>query len=141
MTREALANVELVAIFPEGRITATDELNVFKGGYLRILEREEAPVVAIGLGGLWGSMFSRKEKGWRKRLAATEFGRRITVAAERVARAQWEQPTRLREIVRVLSRTGEELHRAESVLKMLEAAEASPAEHESPASRHEPGAA
>jgi len=116
-TSTALANGELVAIFPEGRITRDGQMNAFKGGYLRILERFEAPVVAIGLGGLWGSMFSRQEKSWRRRLRANEWGRRLTVAAERIAPAHWERPERLRDIVQVLSRIGQELHQTQVALQ------------------------
>jgi len=56
----ALRAGELVAIFPEGRITDTGELYPFKGGIRRILERTPVPVVPIALQGLWGSFFSRK---------------------------------------------------------------------------------
>ena len=55
----ALADGELVCIFPEGRITDTGELNSFKPGVRRIVERRPAPVVPMALVGLWGSFFSR----------------------------------------------------------------------------------
>jgi 1-acyl-sn-glycerol-3-phosphate acyltransferase len=58
---EALAAGELVAIFPEGRITDTGELYPFKGGVRRILDRTPVPVVPMALRGLWGSFFSRKD--------------------------------------------------------------------------------
>jgi 1-acyl-sn-glycerol-3-phosphate acyltransferase len=51
---------ELVAIFPEGRITDTGELYPFKGGIKRIVERTPVPVVPLALKGLWGSFFSRR---------------------------------------------------------------------------------
>jgi len=57
---EALANGELVAIFPEGRITDTGDLYPFKGGIKRIIERKPVPVVPLALKGLWGSFFSRR---------------------------------------------------------------------------------
>ena len=56
---EALAAGELVAIFPEGRITDTGELFPFRGGVRRILDRSPVPVVPMALQGLWGSFFSR----------------------------------------------------------------------------------
>ncbi|MCX9157346.1 MFS transporter [Niveibacterium sp. 24ML] len=52
---------ELVGIFPEGRITDTGELNEFKSGVTRIVERTPVPVVPMALSGLWGSFFSRKD--------------------------------------------------------------------------------
>ena len=56
---EALEHGELVAIFPEGRITDTGELYPFRGGIRRIVERTPVPVVPLALKGLWGSFFSR----------------------------------------------------------------------------------
>jgi 1-acyl-sn-glycerol-3-phosphate acyltransferase len=55
----ALEAGELVAIFPEGRITDTGELNPFRKGIRRIVERTPVPVVPMALSGLWGSFFSR----------------------------------------------------------------------------------
>jgi len=56
---KALEAGELVAIFPEGRITDTGDLYPFRGGIARILERTPVPVVPLALKGLWGSFFSR----------------------------------------------------------------------------------
>jgi 1-acyl-sn-glycerol-3-phosphate acyltransferase len=55
----ALADGDLVCIFPEGKITATGELNEFKHGVQRIVERTPVPVYPMALRGLWGSFFSR----------------------------------------------------------------------------------
>jgi len=57
---EALEAGELVAIFPEGRITDNGDLYPFKGGIKRIIERTPVPVVPLALKGLWGSFFSRR---------------------------------------------------------------------------------
>jgi 1-acyl-sn-glycerol-3-phosphate acyltransferase len=67
---EALREGDLVALFPEGRITDTGELYPFRPGIKRILESAPVPVVPIALRGLWGSFFSRKDgaamsKPWR----------------------------------------------------------------------------
>jgi hypothetical protein len=51
---------DLIGIFPEGRITDTGELDPFRPGIMRALERTPVPVVPIALRGLWGSFFSRK---------------------------------------------------------------------------------
>ena len=56
----ALAAGELIAIFPEGRITDTGELYPFRGGIRRIVERTPVPVIPLALKGLWGSFFSRR---------------------------------------------------------------------------------
>ena len=58
---KALRAGELVAIFPEGRITDTGELYPFRSGIERIVERDPVPVIPLALRGLWGSFFSRKD--------------------------------------------------------------------------------
>jgi 1-acyl-sn-glycerol-3-phosphate acyltransferase len=57
----ALADGELVCIFPEGKLTRTGEMNPFRHGISEILKRHSAPVVPMALRGLWGSVFSRHE--------------------------------------------------------------------------------
>jgi 1-acyl-sn-glycerol-3-phosphate acyltransferase len=51
----------LVGIFPEGKITADGQMNVFKGGIERMVERNPVPVVPLALRGLFGSVFSRAD--------------------------------------------------------------------------------
>ncbi len=64
---EAAAKVlrggDLLAIFPEGAITRDGALQEFKGGIMKILEREPVPVIPMALTNLWGSFFSRVEEG------------------------------------------------------------------------------
>jgi 1-acyl-sn-glycerol-3-phosphate acyltransferase len=57
----ALEAGDLVAIFPEGRITDTGEMSPFRGGVKRIIDRTAVPVVPMALSGLWGSFFSRRD--------------------------------------------------------------------------------
>ena len=57
--RQALAEGELVAIFPEGGLTPDGELQPFRAGIARILQDSPVPVVPMALSGLWGSFFSR----------------------------------------------------------------------------------
>nr|WP_198981759.1 MFS transporter [Herbaspirillum sp. ASV7] len=56
---QALHEGELVCIFPEGKLTRDGELNPFKGGVQKIIERSPVPVLPLALRGLWGSLFSR----------------------------------------------------------------------------------
>ena len=56
----ALANGELVCIFPEGRLTPDGELGDFRPGIDKILARDPVPVIPMALHGLWGSYFSHK---------------------------------------------------------------------------------
>ena len=55
----ALANGELIGIFPEGNITRDGDLQPFRPGIARILAANPVPVVPMALSGLWGSYFSR----------------------------------------------------------------------------------
>jgi len=56
---QALHEGELVCIFPEGKLTSTGEMNEFKGGVKKIVERSPVPVIPMALRGLWGSMLTR----------------------------------------------------------------------------------
>ncbi len=56
----ALDDAEIICIFPEGKITETGDMNPFRPGILKILERNPVPVVPLALRGLWGSFFSRR---------------------------------------------------------------------------------
>jgi 1-acyl-sn-glycerol-3-phosphate acyltransferase len=56
----ALDNGELVGIFPEGKLTDDGKVDTFKQGIDIILSSSNVPVIPVYLGGLWGSMFSRK---------------------------------------------------------------------------------
>jgi 1-acyl-sn-glycerol-3-phosphate acyltransferase len=72
---KALREGDVVAIFPEGRITDNGEMVPFRPGLKRILEQTPVPVVPMALRGLWGSFFSRMggaamSKPWRARLFA-----------------------------------------------------------------------
>ncbi len=75
---EALHQGDLVCIFPEGKLTTTGEMNAFRGGIARIVERSKVPVIPMALRGLWGSVFTRDpgnlfersfSRGWRSKLA------------------------------------------------------------------------
>ncbi len=57
---EALARGELVLIFPEGRLTPDGDIQPFKSGVERILERRPVPVVPMALRNMWSSMWSRR---------------------------------------------------------------------------------
>ncbi|MQU52817.1 MFS transporter [Pseudomonas sp. FSL R10-1339] len=64
-----LADGELVCIFPEGKLTTDGQIDEFKAGVMRILERTPVPVIPMALQGLWGSFFSRDpHKGFFHRL-------------------------------------------------------------------------
>ncbi len=54
---------DLLCIFPEGAITKDGKLGEFKGGLMKVLARQPAPVIPAALQNLWGSFFSRVEQG------------------------------------------------------------------------------
>ena len=57
----------VVGIFPEGRITTTGEMDAFRPGIEKIIERDPAPVVPFAINGLWGSVFSKAPGSKRPR--------------------------------------------------------------------------
>jgi 1-acyl-sn-glycerol-3-phosphate acyltransferase len=59
---QALADGELVGIFPEGRLTADGEMGLFRPGIGRVLERTPVPVIPMALSGLWQSLFARNRE-------------------------------------------------------------------------------
>lgn len=79
---EALADGELVCIFPEGRITDHGDLYPFRPGVAQILARRPVPVVPMALKGLWGSFFSR--------YGGTAFARPIGARLQRGFRSRIE---------------------------------------------------
>ena len=75
----ALRNGELVCIFPEGRLTRDGQIDAFKPGILRMLERCPVPVIPVGMSGLWASSLARNGKSLRQKILGLKMGRRITV--------------------------------------------------------------
>ncbi len=61
--RQVLDAGDLICIFPEGALTKDGTLGPFKAGVMKLLENNPVPVVPMALQNLWGSFFSRIEKG------------------------------------------------------------------------------
>lgn len=75
---QALAEGDLVCIFPEGKLTLNGEMNAFKGGIAKIVAQAGMPVIPMALCGLWGHLLSRNNaprfertfrRNWRSQLA------------------------------------------------------------------------
>ena len=56
--RKALGRGELVGIFPEGGISRTGQVQSFRAGVMKIIEKTPVPVVPIYIDQVWGSIFS-----------------------------------------------------------------------------------
>ncbi len=70
-----LRNGNVVCIFPEGAITRDGEIQRFRPGIEKILERRPVPVVPVSVGRLWGSWFSRCQDGSLKQFPRRLFAR------------------------------------------------------------------
>jgi 1-acyl-sn-glycerol-3-phosphate acyltransferase len=60
----ALAEGEIVGIFPEGKLSTDGEIAEFKAGVERILKARPVPVVPMALRGMWASVFSKQNARW-----------------------------------------------------------------------------
>lgn len=77
----ALAEGELVCIFPEGALTRDGEMAAFKSGVEKILERRPVPVVPMALRGMWDSMWSRRDTRLGRMRVPRRFRAHIEVVA------------------------------------------------------------
>ena len=78
-----LADGEVVCIFPEGTLTRDGEMNEFKRGVEKILERRPVPVVPMALRGLYGSFFSRRDGKAAMTRLPRRFWSRVAMAVAR----------------------------------------------------------
>ena len=86
--KQVLDEGDLLCIFPEGAISRDGELAEFKGGVMRLLAANPAPVVPIALQNVWGSFFSRVEgRAMSKPFRRGIFSRVGLVAGEPVSAA------------------------------------------------------
>jgi len=77
----ALAEGELVCIFPEGALTKDGEIAAFKSGVEKILARRPVPVVPMALKGMWASMWSRRDTRLGRMRVPRRFRAHIEVVA------------------------------------------------------------
>jgi len=77
----ALADGELVCIFPEGALTRDGAMTAFKSGVEKILKRRPVPVVPMALRGMWSSMWSRRDSRLGRMRVPRRFRATIDVAA------------------------------------------------------------
>ena len=63
--RERLDNGEVVALFPEGRISYNGQLGEFKRGFEMAMRESNYPIIPFYIHGLWGSTFSRADEHYK----------------------------------------------------------------------------
>ncbi|KFN49208.1 MFS transporter [Arenimonas composti] len=78
----ALADGQLVCIFPEGALTRDGEIAPFKSGLEKILARRPVPVVPMALRGMWASIWSRRQARLRHLRIPRRLRARVQVIAE-----------------------------------------------------------
>ena len=76
----ALADGDIVCIFPEGGLTLDGEIATFRPGVERILARRQVPVVPLAIRGLWGSIFSRRNSAPGRMRLPRRFRSHLVVA-------------------------------------------------------------
>jgi 1-acyl-sn-glycerol-3-phosphate acyltransferase len=73
----ALADGELVCVFPEGALTRDGAIARFRPGVENILARRAVPVVPMALRGLWGSLWSRRDSALHRARLPRRFRARV----------------------------------------------------------------
>ena len=102
---EALADGEVVCIFPEGGLTADGEIATFRPGVEKILARRPVPVVPMALRGLWGSVWSRRDTMLRRARLPRRFRARVELVVDTPAAPQQVSAVTLEARVRELRGT------------------------------------
>lgn len=76
--RQSLNDGEVVGIFAEGTITRTGQLQAFKPGMTKILQKTHAQIIPVHIEGMWGSLFSFSQGKFFKKWPE-KFRRTITL--------------------------------------------------------------
>jgi len=78
----ALADGELVCIFPEGALTPDGAIAPFRHGVEHVLARRPVPVVPMALRGLWGSVWSRRDAMLHRARLPRRFRARVELVVD-----------------------------------------------------------
>jgi 1-acyl-sn-glycerol-3-phosphate acyltransferase len=78
----ALADGEVVCIFPEGALTRDGNIAPFRPGVEKILARRAVPVVPMALRGLWGSVWSRRDSMLGRARLPRRFRARVELVVD-----------------------------------------------------------
>ena len=80
----ALADGQIVGIFPEGALTRDGEIAPFKSGLEKVLEKRPVPVVPMALKGMWTSMWSHRDGRMRRMRVPRRFRAHVEVVADEI---------------------------------------------------------
>ena len=103
---QALAQGDLIGLFPEGRITHHGEMNAFRYGVQRIASETPVPIIPMALYGLWGSFFSRKHGPAMSRPSCIRLFRKIGLVAGPAVPPERSDPAYLQGVVSALGDKG-----------------------------------
>jgi len=76
---QALKNGDVVCLFPEGAISRTGSLGVFRTGFERVVDDVDGVIVPFYLHGLWGSRLSRANSKKLQKNTGNGFRRNISI--------------------------------------------------------------
>lgn len=79
---QALAEGEIVGIFPEGKLTKDGEIAPFKSGMEHVLAKRPVPVVPMALRGMWSSMWSHRDNRMGRLRVPRRFRAHVEVVAD-----------------------------------------------------------
>lgn len=96
---QALHEGDLVCIFPEGQLTRTGEINPFRNGVSKIVERSKVPVIPMALRGLWGHLLSRSADHVLERAFRSGLRSRLELAVGEAVAPQDVTPEHLQQLV------------------------------------------
>jgi 1-acyl-sn-glycerol-3-phosphate acyltransferase len=98
---------EIVCIYPEGQLTHDGDLNPFRNGIERIIQRDPVPVIPTALQGLWGSLFSRKHRRLGQKLRHNKLWSRVELQiGQPVAPEKVNAPLLQEKVASLLARVG-----------------------------------
>jgi 1-acyl-sn-glycerol-3-phosphate acyltransferase len=99
---QALAEGELVCVFPEGALSADGEVAAFRPGIEKVLAQRPVPVVPLALRGLWRSMWSRRNSRLGRARLPRRFRARIALLAGSIVDGATTSAADLEQRVRAL---------------------------------------
>ncbi|HJU07229.1 MAG TPA: 1-acyl-sn-glycerol-3-phosphate acyltransferase, partial [Rhodanobacteraceae bacterium] len=98
----ALAEGELVCVFPEGGLSSDGEIAPFRPGIEKILAKRPVPVIPLALRGLWTSMWSRRDSKLGRARLPRRFRARIELLAGAIVDGATTSAADLEQRVRAL---------------------------------------